>query len=170
MPSSVQLRYYPARRLLVRGQPMDILGTVAEIFAARGFHPPRAIDESTIELEIGSAAREFWLSGSILADVAQFLLPARTRALVVHGFAVAQATPSNTADTGHPETVLTVSAVSGLETHDDVVDAVDKCMAHFASNGQLLDAGEPRSALEFPADSVCHPKGFRAWRRRRPRG
>jgi hypothetical protein len=88
----------------------------------------------------------------------------------VHGFAVAQVIPSEEADTDHPETWLTVSAVSGLETHSDVVDAVEQCMAGFASVGLLLDAGEPLSALEFPADSVCNPKGFRAWRRHRQRG
>lgn len=170
MPSSVQLRYYPARRILVRGRPAEVLSTVAGVFVGRGFHPATAIDESTIELEIGSAAREFWLSGSILADAARFLLPPRARALVVHGFAVAQVIPSEQADTDHPETWLTVSAVSGLETHSDVVDAVEQCMAGFAGVGQLVDAGEPLSAFEFPADSVCNPKGFRAWRRQRRRG
>lgn len=170
MPSSVQLRYYPARRILVRGHPAEILSTVAGVFVGRGFHPATAIDESTIELEIGSAAREFWLSGSILADAARLILPPRARALVVHGFAVAQVIPSEQADADHPETWLTVSAVSGLETHSDVVDAVEHCMAGFASVGLLLDAGEPVSALEFPADSVCHPKGFRAWRRKPRRG
>ncbi|SMG29540.1 hypothetical protein [Agreia pratensis] len=170
MPSRVQLRFYPARRLLVREHPVAVLSTIADVFVSRGFHPPKAIDESTIELEIGSAAREFWLGDSILADAARFVLPARARALVVHGFAVAQVNPSESAGSDHPETWLTVSAVSGLETHDDVVDAVAQCIAHFASNGLLVDAGEPISALELPADSPCNPKGFRVWRRSRRRG
>ena len=170
MPSSIKLRYYPARRLLVRGQPAAVLSTTAGVFVSRGFHPPTPIDESSIELEIGSAAREFWLSGSILADAARFVLPTRARALVVHGFAVAQVSPSDAADTGHPETWLTISAVGGLETHGDVVDTVAECMARFTSNGLLVDAGEPFSALEFPAESVCNPKGFRAWRRQNRRG
>jgi hypothetical protein len=169
MPSSVQLRYYPARRLLVRGQPSAILRTVADVFLARGFHPANTIDESSILLEIGSAAREFWLGDTLLADAVRFFLPAKTGALVVHGFAVAQVVPSSPGDAG-PESWLTVSAVDGLETHNDVVDAIERCMARFASAGLLVDAGAPLSALELPADSVCHPKGFRAWRRRRRRG
>jgi hypothetical protein len=170
MPSRVQLHYYPARRTLLRGHPAEVLSAVAGVFGTRGFHPPLAIDESTIQLEIGSAAREFWLSGSVLADAARFLLPARARALVVHGFAVAQVVPSEAADTEHPETWLTVSAVSGLETHSDVVDGIEHCLAHFASVGLLLDAGEPVSALDLPADSILNPKGFRAWRRQTRHG
>lgn len=161
MASTVQNRYFPARQLLVRGQPSAILRTVAEVSEARGFHPATVVDETTIELEIGSASREFWL-GDRLAGL---FFTGRARALVIHGFAVAQVRPSHAADTGHPETWLTISTVDGLETSAAVLEVIDECLAFFARAGLLLDAGEVISALDFSAESPTNPKGHRAWRR-----
>lgn len=166
MASSVNRRYFPARRLLLRGQPSTILHTVAEVFEARGFGPAAVIDETTIELEIGSAAREFWL-GDRLAGL---FLTGRARALVIHGFAVAQVHPSESADTGHPETRLTISSVDGLETHAAVLEVIDECMAFFARSGLLVDADELISGLELPAESLCNPQSYRTWRRARRHG
>jgi hypothetical protein len=166
MASAVNRRYFPARRLLVRGQPSDVLRAVAEVFGHASFRST-AIDETTLELEIGSAAREFWLGDTLLGDrLLRFALPTRVRALAIHGVAVAQVRPSNTADAGHGETWLTVSSVNGLETPEIVVDVIDECLAYFARIGVLLDAGEPISGLDLPADSVCNPNGYRHWRRR----
>jgi hypothetical protein len=152
----------------VRGQPSDVLRVVAGSFTAAGFHPPTAVDETTLLLEIGSGAREFWLGDTILGDrLLRFMLPRRVRALAVHGFAVAQVRPSNTADAGHSETWLTVSSVDGFETPHIVLEVIDECCAYFANAGMLLDAGEPISALELPADSVGNPNGYRQWRRGR---
>lgn len=165
MASTVQKRYFPARQMLVRGHPEQVLGTAVEVFATRGFRPETTIDETAIELEIGSAAREFWLGDRFVGR----FLSGRARALVMHGFAVAQAHPAQTADTGRPETRLTLSSVDGLETHHVVLEVIDECLDHFARTGSLVDAGEPISALELPADSPGSPKGYRAWRKRRRR-
>lgn len=165
MASSVNRRYFPARQMLVRGHPSQVLRTVAEVAVARGFRPPTAIDETTLELEIGSAAREFWLGDRFLG----LFLSGRARALVIHGLAIAQVRASDTADTEHPETRLTVSSVDGLETHDVVLEVIDECLAFFARSGLLLDAGEVFSGIELPADSLLNPKGYRTWRRRRRR-
>jgi hypothetical protein len=165
MASTAHRRYYPARHVVVRGFPADILRTVAEVAVARGFKPATAIDETTIQLEIGSAAREFWLGDRFVGT----FLSGRSRALLIHGFAIAQVRPVDAADTGHPETRLTVSSVDGLETHDAVLEVIDECLAFFARTGQLLDAGEVISGFELPADSVLNPTGYRTWRRRRRR-
>jgi hypothetical protein len=166
MASTVHKRYYPSRRMLVRGRPSDILRTVADVSAARGFKPATAIDETTIELEIGSAAREFWFGDRFVG----MFLSGRARALVIHGFAVAQVRPSDAADTGRPETLLTVSSVDGLESPAAVLEVIDECLAFFACSGVLLDAGELISGLELPADSLLNPQGYRRWRRQRRRG
>jgi hypothetical protein len=166
MASSGHRRYFPARHVVVRGHPSQVLRTVAEVAVARGFKPPTAIDETTIELEIGSAAREFWLGDRFIG----LFLSGRFRALLIHGFAIAQVRPVDAADTGHPETRLTVATVDGLETHDAVLELIDECLAFFARTGQTLDAGEVISGFELAADSVLNPTGYRRWKRGRRRG
>lgn len=161
MGNSLNTRYYPARVVLVQGAPSQVLAIAGGVFMARGFRAARSLDETTREFEIGSAAREFWLGDSLIGR----LLPGRTRALVVHGFAVAQVRPSETSDAGHPETWLTISSVNGLETHIDVGEVIEECLAYFRRTATLRDAGEIISGLDLPVGSPCNPKGYRSWKK-----
>lgn len=161
MGNLLNTRYYPARVALVKGSPSQVMATAVEVFIARGFRVARNLDETTLEFEIGSAAREFWLGDSLIGR----LLPGRTRALVVHGFAVAQVRPSETSDAGHPDTWLTIASVNGLETHADVREVIEECLAHFRRTALLLEVGEATSGLDLPVESPCNPKGYRSWKK-----
>ena len=138
-----------------------MLATVTEVFVARGFRAARRIDETALEFEIGSAAREFWLGDTLIG---MFLL-GRARALAVHGFAVAHVRPSETSDAGHPETWLTIASVNGLETHADVREVIEECLAHFRRIAALREVGEATSGADLPVESPCHPKGYGHWKR-----
>ncbi|UJP39864.1 hypothetical protein [Cellulomonas palmilytica] len=133
-------RYFPARTIVVSGDPGAARATALHVLTRAGYRLLEPADAPRVQLAYSS----FW--GDVVRDL--FWVDA---VRWLRGKPQGEARLTLDVATEGPTTTITVALRSGITGHPDAVRAaIDELLATFQHAGVLVDPGVPASSLEVP--------------------